>query len=198
MADESTLDAPLRSRRSLMTTAAVVAGAGALAAVPVVASARTAQTVVQGATGPTGPVGAAGPTGPRGATGATGAAGIAGAPGSAGAAGPTGASGSSGSEGPTGPTGPTGSNIALITFGTTASVSAGYYPTHGADIFVWCPAGYIAIGGVANIGNDYTLLQQGPRPSDAVRPEIWEMYFVDGTSSVSDSGHYAVCLQIPV
>ena len=88
--------------------------------------------------------------------------------------------------------------MTLITLSTQSSVSSNYNPTHGADIWIGCPTGYIAIGGIANIGDDYELLEQGPAPRTAPRPGYWFMQFINGSSSVPNSGHHAICLQLPI
>lgn len=84
-----------RTRRRLLTTAAALVGATALAGLQhEQADART--ILVQGATGPTGPQGPRGITGPQGPRGAIGAGGAPGANGGVGATGPTGATGATG------------------------------------------------------------------------------------------------------
>jgi hypothetical protein len=100
----------------------------------------------QGPTGPQGPQGPAGSTGDSGTPGTAGPAGPAGPEGPRGPAGPAGPQGATGATGSTGPQGPGGVSGRQVVFNNSEPGEV-----DDANVFVYCPAGKVVLGGGASV-----------------------------------------------
>lgn len=80
-----------------------------------------------------------------------------------------------------------------------ATVSAGADGQALSDVMisVVCPNGYMAIGGIPNVDASWTMQSQGPVPWNQTRSRVWGMVLGTGSVPVPQTGHYAICVQIP-